>query len=613
MAVADHESPLSRVARGCAALAIALFIASGVSTLAQGPAPQPTVTPPKPLTAEELKSGIREAQEAAAKKAEVFGSSKIYKELTSDDVANLKPDEIAKMPDAMLAKLPVDQLSPDQLEAVANALGVATTAPVVSTNDKVAGRIVFTLNNGKELIEFDGKSGQYVVMRNNQVVTTGEGTVTQKDGVVTIVDANKNISAWVNIGQNTGGMSVRNAVSDRPNDGIAPRLGFNYDVRGNGSFNPVAPPYLPPLPDDTGGTVTPSGPSPGTGPNPPLGPSSTPPADSSGGSTVPTIPNPGGGGIFIPSSATDSDFGLVVGPTGAPANGYTVFNQLPGLPAGLSMLVGPQDEAVQGGTYEVGGLGIGRRDDRLRPFELILAAAGGMRQVLARWFALPTMAASTRQSWQPGASRRAPAFAAQRSTSVAVSDLRVTFVATGNASGDAFRMRVFNPGSTPILVNVPDGLVLEPVRGSVPGATANAQQFNVPGYCVEFAKLPPPAGSVYRIADKATQERLKPVRYILQAARALDKDLHPDSDPALYAQAIRQYALWSRIENWDQKTFGEKFVERTKKNIVDAKQPWTREMETAIRAVVPNRWQDITRVLAQAGTLMSAAQRGNAQ
>jgi hypothetical protein len=41
-------------------------------------------------------------------------------------------------------------------------------------------------------------------------------------------------------------------------------------------------------------------------------------------------------------------------------------------------------------------------------------------------------------------------------------------------------------------------------------------------------------------------------------------------------------------------------VERTKKNVVDLKKPWSKALEQAVRSAIPNRWRDITMVLDEA-------------
>ena len=291
-------------------------------------------------------------------------------------------------------------------------------------------------------------------------------------------------------------------------------------------------------------------------------------------------------GLFVGRRATSLD--------GTPWLNLEFLNQVPGPVGGLNLFTGAQNEGVEGGSVLVPGSGppVGRDDVR--------AGLSAAMSRVAEWFGAwwkrtPASRASVRTvTIDPG--RGSQGARAGRANDDGPS---ISFVATGNASGDAFRLRVSNPSRTALTVTIPDGLVLEPVSGAVPALPAGAKEVAVNGYCLDFAKASPPASGVYRIAAPAAQARLRDVRKILRAARALGEAgrLHPDSDPALYGQAIRQYALWAKFGNWDAKSFAQHFLERTKKNLTDAKQPWTKETEIAITAVAPNRWRDITRVL----------------
>jgi len=95
------------------------------------------------------------------------------------------------------------------------------------------------------------------------------------------------------------------------------------------------------------------------------------------------------------------------------------------------------------------------------------------------------------------------------------------------------------------------------------------------------------------------QEQYRPVRGVLRAGReaAHAGKLHPDSEPNEYAEAIGQYALWARLGNWDEQKFGEMFLERSKKNAEAMNVKWTKQLDQAVRALVPGRWRDISMVL----------------
>lgn len=183
-----------------------------------------------------------------------------------------------------------------------------------------------------------------------------------------------------------------------------------------------------------------------------------------------------------------------------------------------------------------------------------------------------------------------------------VGDIQVTFTATGVSSGDFFEMEIVDPSGQRRRGIVPDGVVLEPVAGERPRPVpprAGVTRQTVAGFCLDFAKELPAAGTQYRLASAPTQAQFGPLRNVLAASRqlALQGLLHPDSNATGYFTFIRQYAVWAKRENWDVKKFGEAFVERTKKNVLAMKANWTAAMEQGVRAAIPGRWRDIEEVL----------------
>ena len=96
---------------------------------------------------------------------------------------------------------------------------------------------------------------------------------------------------------------------------------------------------------------------------------------------------------------------------------------------------------------------------------------------------------------------------------------------------------------------------------------------------------------------------------MIRAGRELAEagKFHPDSDPKAYADSIRQYALWTKLEGWDQQKFADNFLARTKKNAEALHVKWTPQMESSLRSVVPGRWNDISQVLARADQISQAA------
>jgi hypothetical protein len=180
----------------------------------------------------------------------------------------------------------------------------------------------------------------------------------------------------------------------------------------------------------------------------------------------------------------------------------------------------------------------------------------------------------------------------------------VSIVSTGNSSGEAFQLQVRDPSGQTRTASVPEGTVLvatEPgsEKPAASRGTAGMLTQQLSGFCLQFAKLPPAAGMVYKIASPAMQQNFAPLKQILQAGRTLAEKgkLHPDSEPNAYADSIRQYAVWSKQEGWDQKKFGDEFIDRTKKNAEARNVKWTPVIEQALRGAIPGRWADITQVL----------------
>jgi hypothetical protein len=202
--------------------------------------------------------------------------------------------------------------------------------------------------------------------------------------------------------------------------------------------------------------------------------------------------------------------------------------------------------------------------------------------------------------------------AAQSQSTGGTGGALVAMVANGASTGQSFALQILDRTGRIKNVALPEGVVLQPVKLSDARAPAPAAaQPSIPfgAYCLEPGKPPPLAGMVYRIADQALQQRFRPLRYVLQAGRRLGAAgaLHPDSSPNGYIDAIKQYAVWTKLENWDVKKFGDEFLSRTRKNVEALKRPWTSQMEAGVRAAIPNRWQDITQVITEGSALEQRA------
>lgn len=202
---------------------------------------------------------------------------------------------------------------------------------------------------------------------------------------------------------------------------------------------------------------------------------------------------------------------------------------------------------------------------------------------------------------------RGPRLFAQSSPS----PIEILFTSLGGSTGEVLEMQVFKTGTGPVRLQGLD-VVLEPLKKDASNAirrdlqrrsTGAARTLRLNGYCLEFLKAPPAAGTVFRIAPGAVQQQFAPVRDVLNAARRLHKDglLNPDSDPVNYFNSIRQWAIWSREQRLDEHGFRSRFIEHTRKNVVEAGRPWTPQVEALIEKAVPNRWNDISKVLRAAG------------
>jgi hypothetical protein len=151
---------------------------------------------------------------------------------------------------------------------------------------------------------------------------------------------------------------------------------------------------------------------------------------------------------------------------------------------------------------------------------------------------------------------------------------------------------------------VPEGVVLEPLAPAprASAALAGTTTQAIGAFCLDYAKLPPTPGMLYRIAGQSVQSQFKSYRNIIGAARQMAAKglLHPDSDPRQYVDGIKQWALWTRLERWNTSQFENAFVERTRKNLQELKQPWNKDLEATIRKLAPGRWRDIQAVLSAA-------------
>jgi len=192
--------------------------------------------------------------------------------------------------------------------------------------------------------------------------------------------------------------------------------------------------------------------------------------------------------------------------------------------------------------------------------------------------------------------------------------LQILFTNIGNSTGEAFTARIFNPGSTPLNIQ-PGALVVEALKDKagqkvqkelarlVGPHMPELPSLSLDAYCLEFLKLPPAAGTIFRIAQSEIQRRFKDSRSILRASRELYSagKLHPDVAPEVYFHSIRQWALWTDQEGFDSTSFADAFIRHTRKNVEAAGGSWSKQYETVLRSAVGGRWNDIRAILRAAG------------
>ena len=201
---------------------------------------------------------------------------------------------------------------------------------------------------------------------------------------------------------------------------------------------------------------------------------------------------------------------------------------------------------------------------------------------------------------------RAPAKARSSSPQ---SQLQIFLTNIGSSTGEAFTAQIFNPGSTPVTLTG-GSLVVEALKDKG-GKKVQKELANLPSmpslsldaYCLEFLRLPPVAGTVFRIASSQMQERFAQSRDILSASRELldAGKLHPDIAPDEYFHSIRQWALWTDEQGFDSASFADAFIQHTRKNLEASGGKWNKQYEKVLRGALGGRWNDIQNILKTAG------------
>ena len=178
----------------------------------------------------------------------------------------------------------------------------------------------------------------------------------------------------------------------------------------------------------------------------------------------------------------------------------------------------------------------------------------------------------------------------------------------GRSSGEAIQLTILNASPRPLTFRA-DGIVVEPVADVTEAAVAReiAQRPNagrvtttLNAYCLDFGELPPDRGMALRLVRGASQA---PLRQILRASRRLQAagSLVADvGDAQTYFDAIRQWAIWTSREGFDQRRFTDAFVQHARKNVEASRQRWDNDLEKAFGQLAPGRWRAIQLVLQEA-------------
>jgi hypothetical protein len=182
----------------------------------------------------------------------------------------------------------------------------------------------------------------------------------------------------------------------------------------------------------------------------------------------------------------------------------------------------------------------------------------------------------------------------------------VLLVSLGTSTGEAFRAYVLGDGPPSI-----EGMaMLKPVDAS-PAVVAQLEQrmrsagaalTTVEGFCFEFDKQVPQAGTAYVFASPSEQQRFEPLARVMEAGkRVLDAGgLTPDTQLDTYYPSITQWAIWTREKGFDMESFGEAWLGHVRKNAEQSGQPFTEELARIVQERVPGRWRDIQKILEEA-------------
>ncbi|MBY0497934.1 MAG: hypothetical protein K2Y23_27320 [Cyanobacteria bacterium] len=250
----------------------------------------------------------------------------------------------------------------------------------------------------------------------------------------------------------------------------------------------------------------------------------------------------------------------------------------------------------------------GALDDFRQPRSMLAALLSWLRPNPGAWMTINgRWSRDERRPWSMEIAEQ------NRNQAASRSPVQMLLTSLGQSTGQAFDLQVFN-GTGRSFKLAAQSLVVEPLKDEVKRQVQNGMQqlirstsnpitAKINGYCLEFLKAPPTAGTLFKIAAPELQQRFAPMRQIMDASRRVQQlgQLRPDSNPDGYFHSIRQWAMWTVEQKLNEKTFANSFVEHTKKAVTAQKQPWSNDTENIIRKAAPNRWNDIQKVLSAAG------------
>ena len=181
----------------------------------------------------------------------------------------------------------------------------------------------------------------------------------------------------------------------------------------------------------------------------------------------------------------------------------------------------------------------------------------------------------------------------------------------GGSTGKTVAMQVLNLTGKPVRLSS-SPFAVQPIKQAAQRQVQQAfsrlakvapVRIDLNAYCVDFLKAPPGPGQILTLAPAAVQQKIQPMsRVVLSAHRVWKANaLRPDSNPAAYVDSIKQWAVWTVDQKFNQKTFTDAFVGHTRKNVEAAGQKWSSQAEDMIRKASPNRWNDIAKILKGAG------------